>query len=126
MKLTQRFIIALALTSASLPVATFAAPTPQPKPLEERVRRELSTIPYLSVFDDLYFSVDNGAVTLMGAVTRPVLKEDAGNVVRHLAGVTSVTNQIEVLPLSSFDDTSGYAHCARSSAPPRSIGISWV
>ena len=104
MKITLRFILACALMTAGLTRPTFASQTSQPKPLQEQVRKELATIPYLSVFDDLYFSVDNGAVTLMGAVTQPFLKNDAERSVRHLPGVTSIVNQIEVLPLSSFDD----------------------
>jgi hyperosmotically inducible protein len=43
-------------------------------------------------------------VTLAGEVTRPVLKSDAANVVKNIAGVTSVVNNIKVLPLSTFDN----------------------
>jgi hyperosmotically inducible protein len=43
-------------------------------------------------------------VTLLGDVTRPVLKSDAGNVVKRLPGVTNVVNDIKVLPLSPFDN----------------------
>jgi hyperosmotically inducible protein len=37
-------------------------------------------------------------------VSRPSLKSDAGNVVKKIEGVEKVDNQIEVLPLSGFDD----------------------
>jgi hyperosmotically inducible protein len=61
-------------------------------------------LPYYNIFDNLSFRVDpGGAVTLMGQVTTPVLKSDAGNVVKRVEGVTSVSNQIEVLPLSDMD-----------------------
>jgi hyperosmotically inducible protein len=40
----------------------------------------------------------------MGQVSRPTLKSDAGNVVKRLEGVHNVVNQIEVLPLSPFDN----------------------
>jgi len=43
-------------------------------------------------------------VTLFGQVTRPTLKSDAANVVKHVEGVTRVDNKIEVLPLSGFDN----------------------
>jgi len=72
--------------------------------LNDAVRHELVMLPYYSVFDDLAFSVDNGTVTLVGDVTRPVLKSDAGNVVKRIPGVTNVVNNIKVLPLSSFDN----------------------
>jgi hyperosmotically inducible protein len=73
--------------------------------LVREVRHQLVTLPYYGVFDDLSFRVDpDGTVTLMGAVTRPTLKSDAENVVKHTEGVTRVVNQIEVLPLSPEDD----------------------
>jgi hyperosmotically inducible protein len=48
--------------------------------------------------------VDGSTVTLYGDVTRPVLKSDAGNVIKRLPGVTSVVNNINVLPLSPMDN----------------------
>ena len=68
------------------------------------VRHELVMLPYYGVFDNLVYRVDGGAVTLMGQVTRPTLKSDAGTVVKGIEGVTRVDNQIEVLPLSPMDD----------------------
>lgn len=72
--------------------------------LAERVRKELVTLPFFGVFDHLTFRVEGGKVTLMGQVTRPTLQSSAGNVVKRLEGVTGVVNDIEVLPLSPFDD----------------------
>jgi osmotically-inducible protein OsmY len=72
--------------------------------IAREVRHELVMLPYYGVFDNLAFRVDGGAVTLLGQVTRPTLKSDAGNVVRQIEGVQKVDNQIEVLPLSSTDD----------------------
>jgi hypothetical protein len=77
--------------------------TSAPASLEERVRHELAMVPYYNVFDDLSFRVDGGTVTLLGEVTQPVVKIDAGNAVKHVEGVQRVDNQIEVLPLSDFD-----------------------
>jgi hyperosmotically inducible periplasmic protein len=74
------------------------------QPLEERVRHELASLPYYSVFDNLAFRVDAGQVTLTGQVTQPVVKQDAERAVKKLAGVRSVNSQIEVLPLSRMDD----------------------
>jgi hyperosmotically inducible protein len=72
--------------------------------IAREVRHELVMLPYYGVFDNLAFRVDGSTVTLLGQVTRPTLKSDAGNVVKGIEGVTSVNNQIEVLPLSSMDD----------------------
>src|SRR5579863_1615852 len=72
--------------------------------LEDHVRHELVMLPYYNVFDTLSFRVDDGTVILFGQVTNPVVKDDAERSVKHLEGVKSVRNEIEVLPLSSFDD----------------------
>lgn len=68
------------------------------------VRHELVMLPYYSIFDNLAYRVDGNTVTLYGQVTRPVLKSDAEHVVKHIEGVDRVVNNIEVLPLSPFDD----------------------
>ncbi len=85
-------------------VPSFASQTN--KPLPERVRHELVMLPYYNIFDDLSFRVDpaTNTVYLMGEVTNPVLKSDAGRTVQHVEGVSQVVNQIKVLPLSPFDN----------------------
>ena len=88
---------------ALMATAALAAP-PTLSPLENHVRHELVMLPYLNVFDDISFRVDGSTVTLFGAVTKPILKSDAENVVKRVEGITRVENQIEVLPLSPFDD----------------------
>jgi hyperosmotically inducible protein len=70
----------------------------------KEVRHELVMLPYYGVFDNLAYNVNNGVVTLLGQVTNPTLKSDAGNVVKKIEGVTRVDNKIEVLPLSPMDD----------------------
>lgn len=72
--------------------------------LIQEVRHKLVTLPYYGVFDDLGFTVNGGTVTLVGEVTQPVLKDDAGKVVKGIEGVTNVVNNIEVLPLSPMDN----------------------
>ena len=99
----QSIALAAALAVAALPVFAGTG-NPPVKDLASQVRHELVMIPYYSVFDDLNYSVDNGVVTLSGAVTRPVVKSAAEHAVKRLAGVTQVVNNIRVLPLSSFDN----------------------
>jgi hyperosmotically inducible periplasmic protein len=84
--------------------STLQAAPEQPKTLEEQVRHELLMVPYINVFDNVTYKVDNGVVTLGGQVLRPIDKSNLESAVKHLAGVASVDNQIEVLPLSNFDD----------------------
>ena len=94
--------------SLAIALAVFAVPmfgrSDQPRTLPDAVRHELVMLPYYSIFDDLAYSVDNGVVTLTGAVTRPTLKSDAKHAVERIPGVTQVVNNIKVLPLSEFDN----------------------
>lgn len=71
----------------------------------EKIRKELVTLPFYGVFDNLAYSFDGGTATLYGQVVRPTTRSDAERRVRKITGVSRVVNQIEVLPLSSFDDS---------------------
>ena len=73
--------------------------------LDKQVKHELNMLPYVNAFDYLTFTVDaDNNVTLSGEVTNPVVKSDAGNVVKRIEGVEHVNNQIQVLPVSPMDD----------------------
>jgi hyperosmotically inducible protein len=48
--------------------------------------------------------VQGSKVLLVGQVVRPTLKSDAEAVVKNIEGVSSVENNIEVLPTSPMDD----------------------
>jgi|SRR5579871_4340044 len=72
--------------------------------ISQKVRKELVTLPYYGIFDNLEYSINGGTVTLMGQVVRPITKDDAAGRVRKIPGVTNVVNNIEVLPLSPNDD----------------------
>jgi osmotically-inducible protein OsmY len=73
--------------------------------LAEAVRHQLAMLPWYNVFDWLQAEVNaDGKVVLRGQVVRPVTRSDAAASVKHIEGVTEVKNEIEVLPLSTFDD----------------------
>jgi osmotically-inducible protein OsmY len=73
--------------------------------VEHRIRHELIRMPFLSLYDDLSFSVDEyGNVTLRGETIRPTIRTDAERLVKRVEGVAAVENRIEVLPLSPFDN----------------------
>lgn len=78
--------------------------THKPVPLAEAVRHKLATLSRYNVFDELAFKLDGSTVILSGEVTQPVVKDDAAYAASHVEGVTSVVNNIEVLPLSPADD----------------------
>ena len=73
--------------------------------LAKQVRHELVTLPYYDVFDWLEGEVrPDATVVLRGAVTRPTTRSDAEKRVKSIESVSKVVNQIEVLPVSQFDD----------------------
>jgi hyperosmotically inducible periplasmic protein len=82
----------------------FTAGDPAETRIAQQVRHQLVMLPYYGVFDDLAFKLEGGIVTLIGAVTRPVLKSDAENAVKRIEGVIQVVNEIKVLPPSPMDD----------------------
>jgi hyperosmotically inducible protein len=73
--------------------------------LAKGVMSELLSYTQLTVFDDVLVGVDGGVVTLAGKVTMPYKAKDIGRLVTRVAGVQQVRNEIQVLPLSRFDDS---------------------
>lgn len=73
--------------------------------IERKVFKELLKLPYYGVFDNLKFQVSGDTVILSGKVVRPITKSQAKRSVEDIAGVRNVVNDIEVLPLSGFDDS---------------------
>ena len=72
--------------------------------LGERVANAIQRYPQFEIFDDVNISVDNRNVRLTGRVTMPVKRDEIGKRVAKIDGVRSLTNDIQVLPLSLFDD----------------------
>src|SRR5712664_4764936 len=113
LKNRARLGIVLAALSLTVPVLTTGSVPQSAKNQREtkanqnivrEVRHQLLLLPYYSVFDNLAFKVDGDRVTLEGQVTNPTLKHDAEGAVKSIEAVSSVTNNIEVLPPSPMDD----------------------
>lgn len=102
-KLSQ-MIFAAALTAIPFTALAQDSASPEAVKVAMKVRRELVTLPFYGVFDNLSFELNDGTLILHGAVTRPTLKTSAERVAQRVDGVKSVINRIEVLPLSNFDD----------------------
>jgi hyperosmotically inducible protein len=101
---TPVFLIGALLLFLSATGAAVAAKESTAESVTREVRHQLVMLPYYSVFDNLEYKVDGSTVTLLGQVTKPVLKSDAENSVKRIEGVEKVVNNIEVLPLSPNDD----------------------
>ena len=80
--------------------------TPDISAITSQVKHNLAMLPWYGVFDNLKFQVNGGEVILSGQVTseHDQTKYDAENEVRRIPGVTKVVNDIQILPLSMFDN----------------------
>jgi osmotically-inducible protein OsmY len=69
----------------------------------EKVRHELAMMPYTTEFDFISFTLSGSEVILTGWTVRQTNRDYAYNVVKDVPGVETVINNIEILPLGSFD-----------------------
>ena len=101
----SRFLMAGALLVAAGLAGAATTPAPQSdEALANRVRHEIVMYPYYGIFDNVNYRVSNGAVELTGAVTEPWKKDAIGKSVQRIPGVASVSNSLQVLPLSPMDN----------------------
>jgi hyperosmotically inducible protein len=70
----------------------------------QSVARQVQQYVNFTVFDSVNASVQDGVVTLTGKVTMPFKVQDLTRRVARVEGVRKVDNQIQVLPVSRFDD----------------------
>jgi hyperosmotically inducible protein len=111
MKTLRNKLLALAAVVALSASAALAAPANEGvqaasyDQLAKKVRHELVTLPWYGVFDNLEYRIDGSTVTLYGQVVQASTRKDAERRVSRVAGVSRVVNQIEVLPVSPFDDS---------------------
>ena len=99
-------VAAVLLTTPALAIAQtqYGEQTYNYEQLGKKVRKVLVTLPYYGVFDNLEYRLEGNTVILSGQVVRPTTRYDAGRRVARIAGVGTVVNNIEVLPLSPFDN----------------------
>jgi hyperosmotically inducible protein len=108
--LRNLLILAIAILSfASLNVnaqtVNIVAGKNSAKGIERQVYKQIVKLPYYGVFDNIAFQVDGDTVTLFGKVMQYTTRKSAERVVEKIEGVENVVNNIEVLPLSNFDDS---------------------
>jgi hyperosmotically inducible protein len=70
----------------------------------QRAVHEVRMYARYSIFDNIEVRVQDGNIELLGQVSQPYKKADLQRIMEHVPGAVSVTNQLEVLPLSPFDD----------------------
>jgi hyperosmotically inducible periplasmic protein len=75
-----------------------------PQDVANRVASAIRGSVYFDLFDWVEGNVQDGIVTLRGWVREPWRKNEYAELARGVAGVREVRNEIETLPVSSFDD----------------------
>lgn len=101
----SRIAVVIAMLGLVASVALAATPSATQQKTMDKVRKELVTLPYYDVFDNLEYSIEGGTVTLSGQVLKPITRQDAERRIAKIEGVDHVVNNIEVLPVSGFDDS---------------------
>jgi hyperosmotically inducible periplasmic protein len=99
--------------------------------MERNIRHELAVLPYYTLFDNLEFRLeDDHTVVLSGQVVWAPLKDHAETAVKEVEGVEKIVNNIEILPVTPYDNTirrrlyeaiysqSGFDRYATQAVPP--------
>ena len=111
----KRNLLKIMMLSAALAMGAFASTTTNSKPgdkagqspdasLATRAIHEIRMYPRYTIWDNINLRVRDGNVELTGQVSQPYKKNDLTRLMQRIPGVASVTNRVEVLPLSNFDD----------------------
>jgi osmotically-inducible protein OsmY len=112
-KFTRIGVAAAAVLSLSAPafaanrpatVKQEAAPASGNLQVFRGVQDKILKYPHFTIFDNVNAQVTDGVVTLTGKVTMPYKQKDIERRVAEVAGVQQVNNQLQVLPVSQFDD----------------------
>jgi osmotically-inducible protein OsmY len=73
--------------------------------IEDQVRKKILKLPRYEIFDSIGYEVNGDTVTLTGKVRNAINRSDAKHSVERIPGVSRVVNNIEVLPVGSFDES---------------------
>jgi osmotically-inducible protein OsmY len=98
-----KFMLAAAMLSVGIAGATANAPYSDAD-IAKKLTHEIRMYPRYTIFDNISFRVNEGAVELVGQVSQPFKKADLGRIAQHVPGVTSLANNLEVLPVSPMDN----------------------
>ncbi len=96
--------IALVLASAAGAAATTSTPVNNDSEIAAKAAHEIRMYTRYTIWDNVNLQVLDGNLVLKGEVSQPFKKADLGRLMQHVPGVTSVTNDLKVLPTSPFDD----------------------
>ena len=101
-KVIASWVVAALLTGASMAAAQTA--DPRDVKVGDNIVRQVNSYAKFTIFDDVNANIDQGVVVLTGRVTMPYKKDDIGKRIAGIDGVREVQNNIDVLPVSQFDN----------------------
>src|SRR5215471_385693 len=105
----RNFMKMLGLPAALALAGVAGATTPSRDTLNdsviaEKAAHEIRMYPRYTIWDNLSVRVHDGNLELIGQVSQPFKRADLQRIAQRIPGVSSVTNEIEVLPVSFNDD----------------------
>jgi len=101
----NKFMLAAAVLGLGVAAAaTTGAVSASDADIAKKLTHEIRMYPRYSIFDNVSFFVDEGRVELLGEVSEPFKKADLGQIAERVPGVTSLSNELKVLPPSPMDN----------------------
>jgi hyperosmotically inducible protein len=76
-----------------------------PRQIAEQARKDILTYSAYTIFDNITLEVQGERLAVNGQVTQPYKKQDIGNFLAHIRGVAELDDNLEVLPISQYDDS---------------------
>ena len=105
----RNFLKMFGLTATLALAGIAGATTKQSGPFTDaqianKAAHEIRMYSRYTIWDNLNVRVIDGNLELSGQVSQPFKKQDLQRIAQSIPGVTSVTNRVEVLPVSFHDD----------------------
>jgi hyperosmotically inducible protein len=75
-----------------------------PRQMLDRARHEVLIYYAYGIFDNVQLQAKGDKLIVSGQVTQPFKKSDLGHILARVRGVAALQNNLEVLPLSTYDD----------------------
>ena len=100
----MNLVAAAALAAGTAMAATTAAGTYTDSEIANKAAHEIRMYTRYTIWDNVNLKVHEGQVVLSGEVSQPFKKDDLRRLVQSVPGVQGVTNELQVLPLSMYDD----------------------
>jgi len=100
----KRFTMMVGLAALCATLSGTAIAADRDEQIARDVRHAIRLYSGYEIFDWIEGNVQDGIVTLSGAVRLPQSQVDYTTLAQRIPGVTGVRNQIRVLPLSGYDD----------------------